>query len=233
MQLVNCTQCDGSIDFDLQLIRGLLFTESLIAPTDTEHTSPSLSISTDVSPSYFADVTSRFDRAPVRALTGDQQRAPWHCRLGHTLSRNDLDLHKYVDGIPKLPRSDPLSECPFCKQTKLHKADHGPIKDFVPDVCWQDIQIDLGFMIQSSTRKDAATPSTTPRRLPRHKHGGNANANVFDLDLFRIERHTHMTRPYSVLRTHYAMLKRLRQTIRSIVPLMYMLCPRELVNLPD
>ena len=167
MQLVNCTHCDGSIDFDLQVIRGLLFTESLIAPTNAEHTSTSLVAGADDFPTCVADATSRFDHAPVRALTGDQQRALWHCRLGHTHSRNVSDLHKYVDGIPKLPRSDPLSECPFCKQAKLHKADHGPNEDFVPDVCWQDIQIDLGFMIQSSKRKDAATPSSTPRRLSR------------------------------------------------------------------
>ena len=122
MQLVNCTQCDGSIDFDLEVIRRLLFTESLIAPTDTEHTSPSLSANADDSPTCIADATSRFDHAHVRTLTRDQQRALWHCRLGHTHSCNVSDLHKYVDGIPKLPRSDPLSECPFLQASQASQS---------------------------------------------------------------------------------------------------------------
>ena len=89
----------------------------------------------------------------VRALSAEQQRALWHCRLGHTNARAVADLHKYVDGIPKVARDDPLHSCPMCKRAKLHKADRGPTEEADPEVCWQDIQVDMGFMIQISDAK--------------------------------------------------------------------------------
>ena len=82
----------------------------------------------------------------VHALTAEQQRALWHCRLGHTHARNIADLHKYADGIPKMTRSDAFTSCPLCLKSKLHKANRGPPEDSEPEACWQDIQIDVGFM---------------------------------------------------------------------------------------
>ena len=134
MQLSDCSDCNCSLDFTLQSIRGLLFTESLIAPTESQHTSLALPSEPNVP---IASCVTPFDRsrrnAPVHALSGEQQHALWHCRLGHTHGRNVSDLHKYVDGIPKLPRSDPLIACPLCKRAKLHKADRGPTEMAEPD----------------------------------------------------------------------------------------------------
>ena len=42
MELVDCLRCDSSIVFALQSIRGLLFTDPLIAPTEAERNSSSL-----------------------------------------------------------------------------------------------------------------------------------------------------------------------------------------------
>ena len=166
MQLVNCSNCDAPVEFSLQLIRGLLFTDSLVAPTAAERDNPNLPsnldvlIASEVAPSVLPKRSH-----PVRALTADQQRALWHCRLGHTNARAVSDLHKFVDGIPKLPRDDPLSSCPLCKRAKLRKADRGPPEEVEPEACWQDIQIDMGFMIQRSdakTKKNVATSSPSP-----------------------------------------------------------------------
>ena len=153
MQLVDCSSCGGSLDFSLQSIRGLLFTDSLYAPTYPERTSLELPVDAPamVASQLAPSVVPPSSTVSVRTLSGDQQRALWHCRLGHTNARAVADLHKYVDGIPKLPRDDPISSCPLCKKAKLHKADRGPLEEIVPTSCWQDIQIDLGFMVQSSS----------------------------------------------------------------------------------
>ena len=200
LQLVDCSSCNRSVDFDLRLIRGLLFTDSLIAPTPAERLASTLPdtpqdiVACSLAPSALPDGT-----VETRALTGDQQRALWHCRLGHTHARAIADLHKYVDGIPKLPRDDPLSACPLCKRAKLHKADRGPPEDAEPTACWQDIQIDMGFMVQLSNPKskknltDSAptpAPSTQTRR---------ATANLRDLQEAprRSRRATRFTGSYS------------------------------------
>ena len=47
----------------------------------------------------------------VNALTRDQSRALWHMRLGHINERLVSDLHKCVDGVPSLSRSDVLHSC--------------------------------------------------------------------------------------------------------------------------
>ena len=42
MQLIDCSSCNRTITFGLESIRGLLFTDSLIVPTPSEHESDSL-----------------------------------------------------------------------------------------------------------------------------------------------------------------------------------------------
>ena len=153
MQLVNCGSCDGSVSFHLSTIRGLLFTEPLVMPTAAEHVATILPVPDDGFCSLPTLPRALPNVAPVRALTATQQRALWHCRLGHVNERLVSDLHHYVDGIPKLPRSDPISSCPLCKRAKLHKANRGPDELAEPTACWQDVQIDFGFMVQRSKSK--------------------------------------------------------------------------------
>ena len=168
LQLIDCSQCDCTVDFDLRLIRGLLFTDSLIAPTESKRLSSTLPDDpADIVAASVAPSAASTNDVPVRVLSGDQQRALWHCRLGHTHARAVADLHKYVDGIPKLPRDDPLSSCPLCKKAKLHKADRGPPEDATPTECWQDIQIDMGFMVQTSNPKSKSNIEATSSSAPR------------------------------------------------------------------
>ena len=190
MQLVDCSDCGTSIEFALQLIRGLLFTDSLIAPTDPERSSetPPTDSSTIVA-SQIAPAVYGNSPKPIHALTADQQRALWHCRLGHTNARSVSDLHKFVDGVPKMTRDDPLSSCPLCKRAKLRKADRGPTEDAEPTECWQMIQIDVGFMIQKSDKKtkknaqseiqDSDGPAS---KKPRQKKARRLVANLRAMD---------------------------------------------------
>ena len=166
MQLVDCSECETTVNFDLQLIRGLLYTDSLIAPTATERSSSTIPSTvpvdvTDPSSSNFVD--------DIRVLSRDQQRALWHMRLGHTHERLISDLHKYVDGIPALPRSDVLHSCPMCMRAKLHKANRGPSEERPAEACWQHIQVDFGFMVQRSQARKVKTssPKKTSRKRQR------------------------------------------------------------------
>ena len=122
LELVNCAGHDKPITFELRRIRGLLFTDSLIAPTPLEHTSPipfttpvgDDSLDTPICSIGFATDTT-CDCYDMRALTREQQRALWHMRFGHINERDISNLHKHVDGVPNLPREDALHSCPICK----------------------------------------------------------------------------------------------------------------------
>ena len=169
MQLVDCSRCQSSVDFDLRLVRGLLYTDSLIQPTDEEHKSSSLPAD---SPCSMKGLVSPFGESrPIQQLSRDQSRMLWHMRLGHTNERAVSDLHKYADGIPSLPRADVLDSCPICSKTKLHQANRGPEEERPADVCWQHIQIDHGFIVQKSQKKSKSTArkKTTKRKKARSK----------------------------------------------------------------
>ena len=138
----------------------------------------------------------------VRVLTAEQQRALWHCRLGHTHSRNVADLHKFVDGVPKMSRSDALSSCPICLKAKLHKANRGPTEEAAPEVCWQDIQIDMGFMVVDSNPKSKKNQQETtgPHRSVRRRkktHGHTAELREMATGPRRSGRTNRFTGTYS------------------------------------
>ena len=149
LDLTNCRSQTDPVHFELKLIRGLLFTDYMIAPTDSEHVSSHLPDGTCS--------TATLDQLPcsglcsltkdVNTLSRDQLRALWHMRLGHINERLVSDLHKYVDGVPALPRSNVLHSCPMCAQAKLHKANCGDTDTTEATECWQDIQIDFGFFV--------------------------------------------------------------------------------------
>ena len=179
LELGDCTRCIDSVHFQLSLIRGLLYTDSLVAPTPCEHTSPSLPESSEPTNCMLpapcvlpvnACCTSCATTQPsadIARLTNEQSRALWHMRLGHINDRTVSDIHKHVDGIPDLPRSDALHKCPMCARAKLHKAGRGASTERIADHCWQHIQIDYGFfVVKSAGRKNkvsraqsAPTPS--------------------------------------------------------------------------
>ncbi len=167
MRLVDCARCESSVDFKLRLIKGLLYTDSLIIPTAIEHAASALPEDSPCpprAPVVDHPVSADLD---VRALTREQTRALWHQRLGHTNERATADLHKTADGIPSLPRADVLDSCPICARSKLHKSDRQPEEDRPADECWQHIQIDHGFIVQKSKRKSASRKSSSQRKRRR------------------------------------------------------------------
>ena len=106
----------------------------------------------------------------INALTRDQECALWHFRLGHSHERVVTELHKYVNGVPKLPCTDVLYSCTMCAQAKLLKASHGPREDRVVKACWQEIQIDFGFIVvQSSSKKSNSDPPDSAPTSSKHK----------------------------------------------------------------
>ena len=166
LQLTACSPCNVTYDFALQRIRGLLFTNTLIAPTASERAADvpvefvetfgtynpeCLDINTlgfnGGSPTIHEGITS-----DIRTLTAHQKRSLWHLRLGHVHEPAVCNLHKFADGVPAgLPRSDTLHKCPFCVKAKLHRSSSGPSNSAEPTDCWQDVQIDFGFFVQQST----------------------------------------------------------------------------------
>ena len=145
LNLIDCGTSESMVLFDLQLLRGLLFTDSLVAPNVEQHVSTQPPILVDVlaDPPTLRGLTTDL---PIRALTCDQQHALWHMRLGHVNECTISDLHHYVDGVPSLPRAHVWIPVLFCKWTKLHKANRSGKEDAHPTECWQDIQIDFGFL---------------------------------------------------------------------------------------
>ncbi len=83
LSLIDCAECDSAVQFDLHLICGLLFTDSLIGPTLAQHASasPPVADSANLVPPTFESNTPR--ETSIQALSLDQTRALWHMRLGH------------------------------------------------------------------------------------------------------------------------------------------------------
>ena len=156
LELNKCGDTSETIKIDLERIRGLLFTDALVMPTNSEHvqaapTDAPMGIETSI-PHTRGNTTEPYD---VQALSMEDQRKLWHMRLGHVNERMVSDLHKYNDGIPSLPRSDPLHKCPICARTKIHKANRGAVEEREPEKCWKDIQVDYGFFVQKSAGRKA------------------------------------------------------------------------------
>ena len=149
----NLTNCKSQIDpvhFKLKLMHGLLFTEYVITPSESERTSPHLpdGASSSSVPNNTPCSVLYSSVKDVNALTRNQLHVLWHMHLGHIHEQLPLDLHKYVDDVPGLPHSNILHSCPMCAQAKLHKANCGDTNTTKATDCWQDIQIVFGFFVQ-------------------------------------------------------------------------------------
>ena len=173
LRLVGCSNNSSTISFALHRIRGLLFTDHLLAPTVSERKAPLPSVAglpedtASTLPIRILDSHCACKSAEVRTLTAEQTRALWHMRLGHVHHRRLADLHKHVDGIPKIARDDVLHKCPLCLKAKLHKAARGPLATIPEESeCWQHIHIDFGFFVQKSQGRapKKVSASTTRRR---------------------------------------------------------------------
>ena len=98
-----------------------------------------------------------FSPQELNALTRDQQQALWHMRLNHVNHARVAKAHEFMDGIPPLPRHDMIHDCPLCKEAKLHKAARGDSEHPEQNQnlgCWDDVQIDVGFMASDMSIKN-------------------------------------------------------------------------------
>ncbi len=174
LNLLNCSVANGDLSVALRGIRGLLYTNSLIAPTEQERlysentqgsgcshgACSSKKTCEDCLKPWQSTVThpleSLYCTEHINALTREQQRTLWHMRLGHINHQRIADAHEFADGIPNLPDKDSLHKCPICTRAKLHKAARVATEDLKQDEieCWDHVQIDFGFMVQRSRRHD-------------------------------------------------------------------------------
>ena len=166
LDLTGCTGCDSDLRLELSRIRGLLYTDSLVAPTPHEHKMSELPKHdhSSICPLIDLPTVAPCD-VPMRELSQDQQRMLWHMRLGHLNQRMVSDLHLCAKGIPKLPREDALHKCPICAQSKIHKSNRGSKEDREPTTCWQDIQVDFGFFVQKSAGRRPKGSKESPRPI--------------------------------------------------------------------
>lgn len=114
--------------------------------TTASVSSPSLSVAAQL----FAPDDRQY---VIRHLTRDQQRILWHTRLAHMHARRISDLHRSVDGVPKVPLATELDTCPVCASAKLRKANRTSTNTRVATVVNQGISIDFGFIVQKSSNQ--------------------------------------------------------------------------------
>ena len=174
LTLLDCSAENGDLRLPLQRIRGLLYTDSVVAPTDEQRRIPRPgqtsccaggTCSSQCEPcaadehpwrsTVVHPLEAVYCTEHINALSRDQQRTLWHMRLGHINHRRLSQAHEFADGIPNLPDKDPLHSCPLCLRAKLHKANRGPPEkiDLEQAECWDHIEIDVGFFVQKSSRK--------------------------------------------------------------------------------
>ena len=170
LELTDCDKCQTDVTFQLRRIRGLLYTNPIIKPTDTERTMTELPEYPSGSTCQHPDNSSYIrPTSDIRQLTTEQLRALWHMRLGHVNDRAVADMHKFANGIPKLPRADVLTKCDMCARCKLHKANRNPTEERQSTECWQHLQADFGFFVTRSSGKKkrrAKAKSGKTRRAP-------------------------------------------------------------------
>ncbi len=64
--------------------------------------------------------------------------------------RRVSDLHRYVHGVPNLPMTTEIDDCPVCLKAKLQKSDRGKGPSSTATEPLQGLSIDFGFVVQGS-----------------------------------------------------------------------------------
>lgn len=86
----------------------------------------------------------------INSLNRDALTLLWHNRLCHLNWRRLSDAHKYIKGVPKLPRVDETINCPACLKAKLRHANRPTTSSMKATHRNQGISLDFGFMVQKS-----------------------------------------------------------------------------------
>jgi hypothetical protein len=98
--------------------------------------------------------TSVNDTDAINHLNLEATRVICNQRLGHMHFRKLSELHKHVDGIPKIALPTDIDGCPSCWVCKIRRTDRGSA-DTRQDatVVGQGISMDWGFIVQRSKTK--------------------------------------------------------------------------------
>ena len=91
----------------------------------------------------------------INALSEEGNRVLWHQRLGHLHYQGISDLHKSVDGVPKIKHHCLIDKCPTCIHTKMRRnpVGHGNLREDAHCV-GMGLSLDWGFIVQKSTNTD-------------------------------------------------------------------------------
>ena len=75
-------------------------------------------------PPLTTTAAERRNDALIRSMSNRASYELWHNRLGHPSQHVMENIHKYVDGVPRLSHND-LWKCSSCSQDKLRKTPIG------------------------------------------------------------------------------------------------------------
>jgi Reverse transcriptase (RNA-dependent DNA polymerase) len=91
-----------------------------------------------------------------------------HQRLGHLHQRRLSDLSRFVDGVPKVPFSDPaLCTCPICLAAKMRRLPAGNTPTRQATQLYEGLSLDLGFVVQRpDLQKLSSSASSSPPVMP-------------------------------------------------------------------
>ena len=96
-------------------------------------------------------------RQQVNTLSQKASHALWHNRLTHFHDGAISDLHKYVDGVPKLPvpTKNRIFPCPSCSTGKAQLADmNEPDVNHIAERPGQAFYMDYGFVNSKVQNRD-------------------------------------------------------------------------------
>jgi GAG-pre-integrase domain len=108
----------------------------------------------ETSPDDIVTDTDSPESNAVHQLRIQAQSHLWHQRLGHVNHRIVSEMHKHVDGIPKVPLPSIIDHCPVCLSAKMRKSNAATANSCIATSCFQGLSIDLGFVVQKSKNSD-------------------------------------------------------------------------------
>jgi GAG-pre-integrase domain len=130
---------------------GITFSYPLLLPTDAQHMQCALPTGAAYQCRALSSTAIDAPTLSVHTLNRDAQRILWHNQLGHIHHRRISELHKHVQGIPKIDMPNELEQCPTCLLAKARRSARSTDDSRRATICNQGISVDFGFIIQQST----------------------------------------------------------------------------------
>jgi hypothetical protein len=101
------------------------------------------------------NITGYSDDIKVSYMTDIVVRTLWHHCLNHSHFRRVSQMHKHVDGVPKIKKTQDTEGCATCWACKMRNSQKGSrYKREDATVVGQGIGMDFGFIVQKSCNKE-------------------------------------------------------------------------------